>query len=156
MVENSINIVIETSQSRETMTSIIHRDVNFFSYRDPIARRAAIEEVFHVGVVWFDFDGTIHRGHDGLLARSSLLLEQMPGTIHHTEGAPSICQNMVTQRWYAVREGDPNASSQAALVQGCDVAVVEGKKIKVLWSCVDRFDEQALPGLGKGPSQPIL
>ncbi|KAK2687519.1 hypothetical protein QWA68_013364 [Fusarium oxysporum] len=71
----SINISVGSHETKEAMVSLIQRDINFFSYTNPEERLAAIKEIFAPDIVWFDFDGSTHHGHDGLLIRSSILLD---------------------------------------------------------------------------------
>ncbi|KAF4952502.1 hypothetical protein FGADI_6737 [Fusarium gaditjirri] len=149
MSSNSINIPVGSYETKEIMVSLIQRDINFFSYTDPEERLAAIKEIFAPDIVWFDFDGSIHHGHDGLLKRSSSLLGQLKGYSHRARGEASVCQNMATARWEVVPEGSEEDHNQIPVIQGGDVLVVEDKKIKILWSYVDRYDEVLLPNLGQ-------
>ncbi|KAF5005693.1 hypothetical protein FDECE_7892 [Fusarium decemcellulare] len=149
MAKNAINVSIGNYESKEVMISLIQRDINFFSYTDPEARLAAIQEIFAPDIVWFDFDGTTHHGHDGLLKRSSFLLDQLNGFTHRAKGGTSVCQNMATARWEVVPEGTENDEHQIPVIQGGDVLVVEDGKIKILWSYVDKYDEVLLPDLGR-------
>lgn len=148
MSTQTANISLGPLESKEMMLSLIHRDVAFFTYPDPKTRLAAIQEIFAPDVIWFDFDGTKHFGHNGLLDRSSLLLGQLSGTVHRAEGEASVCQNMATQRWQVVREGAGSDIDQAPLIRGGDVVVVQNQKIKLLWSWVDSFDKGMFPDLG--------
>ncbi|KAF2173273.1 hypothetical protein M409DRAFT_17216 [Zasmidium cellare ATCC 36951] len=74
MPDRTITIGGLMRQSRESMESLIERDINFFSYSDPKARLAAIKEIFAPGIIWSDFDGSTHYGQDGVLDRSCVLL----------------------------------------------------------------------------------
>lgn len=148
MSTQTVSILLGQTESKEMMLSLIHRDVAFFTYPDPQTRLAAIQEIFAPDVIWFDFDGTTHHGHDGLLARSSLLLGQLSGTIHRAEGEASVSQNMATQRWQVMRAGVGSDIEQAPLIRGGDVIVVQDQKIKLLWSWVDSFDKAMFPELG--------
>ncbi|KAF5723264.1 hypothetical protein FMUND_2009 [Fusarium mundagurra] len=149
MSNNPINIPVGDYETKEVMVSLIQRDINFFSYADPEERLAAIKEIFAPDIVWFDFDGSTHHGHDGLLKRSSSLLDQLKGYSHRAKGGASVCQNMATARWEVVPEGTEEDHDQIPVIQGGDVLVVEDKKIKILWSYVDRYDEVLLQGLGQ-------
>ncbi|KAG5803606.1 hypothetical protein H9Q74_010153 [Fusarium xylarioides] len=149
MSNNLINISVGSHETKEVMVSLIQRDINFFSYTDPEERLAAIKEIFAPGIVWFDFDGSTHHGHDGLLKRSSRLLNQLKGYSHRAKGGASVCQNMATARWEVVPEGSEEDHDQIPVIQGGDVLVVEDKKIKILWSYVDRYDEVLLHNLGQ-------
>ncbi|RSL50754.1 hypothetical protein CEP53_008683 [Fusarium sp. AF-6] len=150
MSNNVISVSVENYDSKEVMISLIQRDINFFSYTDPEARLAAIREIFSPGIVWFDFDGTTHHGHDGLLKRSTFLLERLNGFTHRAKGGASVCQNMATGRWEVVPEGTEDDQDQIPVIQGGDVLVVENGKVKILWSYVDKLDEGLIPRLGCG------
>lgn len=148
MSDNFISVSVGNHESKEVMVSLIQRDINFFSYTDPEARLAAIREIFAPDVVWFDFDGTTHHGHDGLLKRSSFLLERLNGFSHRAKGGASVCQNMATGRWEVVPEGTEDDQDQIPVIQGGDVLVVEDRKNKILWSYVDKLDEVLVSQLG--------
>ncbi|RKK20669.1 hypothetical protein BFJ66_g11548 [Fusarium oxysporum f. sp. cepae] len=145
----SINISVGSHETKEAMVSLIQRDINFFSYTNPEERLAAIKEIFAPDIVWFDFDGSTHHGHDGLLIRSSILLDQLKGYSHRANGGASVCQNMATARWEVVPEGSEADYEPIPAIQGGDVLVVEDGKIKILWSYVDRYDEVLFPHLGQ-------
>ncbi|KAH7244507.1 uncharacterized protein BKA55DRAFT_515940 [Fusarium redolens] len=149
MSNKVINISVGSFETKEIMVSLIQRDINFFSYTDPEERLAAIKEIFASDIVWFDFDGSTHHGHDGLLKRSSVLLDQLKGYSHRAKGGASVCQNMATARWEVVSEGSEKDHNKIPVIQGGDVLVVEDKRIKILWSYVDRYDEVLLPHLGQ-------
>ncbi|KAF5558899.1 hypothetical protein FPHYL_7240 [Fusarium phyllophilum] len=149
MSNNSINIPVGSYETKEIMVSLAQHDINFFSYTDPEERLAAIKEIFAPGIVWFDFDGSTHHGHDGLLKRSSSLLNQLKGYSHRAKGAASVCQNMATARWEVVPEDCEEDYDQIPVIQGGDVVVVKDEKIKILWSYIDRYDEVLLHYLGQ-------
>ncbi|KAL4725774.1 hypothetical protein ACLX1H_006448 [Fusarium chlamydosporum] len=130
----SINISVGSHETKEAMVSLIQRDINFFSYTNPEERLTAIKEIFAPDIVWFDFDGSTHHGHDGLLIRSSILLDQLKGYSHRANGGASVCQNMATARWEVVPEGSEADYEQIPVIQGGDVLVVEDGTIKILWS----------------------
>ncbi|KAI8676099.1 hypothetical protein LRP88_11584 [Fusarium phalaenopsidis] len=148
MSSNIISVSVGNCESKEVMVSLVQRDINFFSYTDPEARLAAIREIFAPDIVWFDFDGTTHHGHDGLLKRSSFLLERLNGFAHRAKDGASVCQNMATGRWEVVPEGTEDDQDQIPVIQGGDVLVVDNRKIKILWSYVDKLDEVLLSRLG--------
>ncbi|KAM0549453.1 hypothetical protein ACHAPJ_009439 [Fusarium lateritium] len=147
MSSNIITISVGKYESKEVMVSLIQRDINFFSYTDPEERLAAIKDIFASDITWFDFDGSTHHGHEGLLKRSSFLLDQLKGYSHRANGDASVCHNMATARWEVVPEGSENDHEQIPVIQGGDVLIVEDKKIKALWSYVDKYDEALLPNL---------
>lgn len=146
----SINVSLDTTEKRETMVSIIQRDINFLSFPDPTERLAAIQDIFSPDITWFGFDGSTHHGHKPVLERSELLVGQLKGYSHRPAGLPSVCQNMVTCKWEVVPEGTEEDFSQRPVIEGGDVLIVEEGKAKLLWTYVDRFDEMLLPNLGKG------
>jgi hypothetical protein len=131
------------------MLSLMYRDINFFSHPTPEARLAAIQDIFRPDITWFDFDGSTLHGHDGVFSRSSLLVKQLAGFTHRPVGEPSVCQNMVTQRWEVIPDGTENDHEQVPAISGGDVLVVENQKIKVLWSYIDNYNKVLLPNLGK-------
>ncbi|KFA80155.1 hypothetical protein S40288_08425 [Stachybotrys chartarum IBT 40288] len=149
MSKATASISFGSSESKETMVLLMERDINFFSHPTPEARFAAIKEIFAPDITWLDFDGAIQYGHDGVFERSSLLVGQLAGYSHRAKGEPAVCQNMVTGRWEVVPEGTEENHDQVPVIEGRDVLVVEDGKIKILWSCVDRYDKGLLPNLGK-------
>ncbi|WAO87459.1 Hypothetical protein NCS54_00476800 [Fusarium falciforme] len=85
MSNSIISVSVGNHESKEVMVSLIQRDINFFPYTDPEARLAAVREIFAPDVVQFDFDGTTHHSHDGLLEHPSFLLDAEP-----LEGGASV------------------------------------------------------------------
>lgn len=98
MSNSIISVLVGNYESKEVMASLIQRDINLFPYTDPEARLAAVREIFAPDVVQFDFDGTTHHSHDGLLERPSFLLERLSGFAHRVEGGAGVCQNMAKGR----------------------------------------------------------
>lgn len=114
-------------------------------------RLQVVKDSFHPDIVWFDFDGSIMRGHRALFDRAELLLGQLPvGSVHRLRGQPSMSQNVVTQKWDAVPAGTDNDFDQVPMIEGRDIVLIDDHQIKILWTCVDYIDEDKLgSGIGK-------
>ncbi|KAM0326964.1 hypothetical protein ACHAQA_006085 [Verticillium albo-atrum] len=139
---HTISVSIEDPPPRDKMVSLIQREINFLSYANPQSRLLAIQTLFHPDAVWFDYDGSVHFGHDGVLARSTIILSELNGTTHRSVDDAKVCQNMATQRWGVVPDG---TTGQSPSLLGGDVVVVEGQRIKVLWSYLDNFQPPIRP-----------
>jgi hypothetical protein len=66
-----------------------------------------------------------------LNARASELQTQSPGFKFCADGIMSVSQNMGILRWYYGPEDKPD------IVRGTDVIIVEGGKVKALWTAID-------------------
>ncbi|KAM0270224.1 hypothetical protein ACHAQH_009524 [Verticillium albo-atrum] len=113
--------------------------ITFLTIYNAQARLAAIEPIFASDAIWFDSDGSAHHGHDGKLAHSTIIMSQQDGTVQRPTEDVKVCQKMATSRWQVVPEGTDDDPAQAASQLGGNVIVVEGGKIKVLWSYLENF-----------------
>ncbi|KAG7124679.1 hypothetical protein HYQ44_001864 [Verticillium longisporum] len=140
-----IAISLTSPPARDTMFTLTTRSITFLSINNPQVRLKAIETIFAPDAVWFDSDGSAHHGHDGVLAHSTIVMNQQDGTVHSPAEDIKVCQNMATSRWKVVPEGTEGNPGQAPSQLGGNVIVVEGAKIKVLWSYLDNFQPPLRP-----------
>lgn len=62
---------------------------------------------------------------------ASELQTQSPGFKFRADGIMSVSQNMGILRWYYGPEDKPD------MVRGTDIIIVEGGKVKALWTSID-------------------
>ncbi|KAG7121456.1 hypothetical protein HYQ46_010838 [Verticillium longisporum] len=101
------------------MFTLTTRSITFLSINNPQVRLKAIETIFAPDAQ----DGTVHSPAEDI----------------------KVCQNMATSRWKVVPEGTEGNPGQAPSQLGGNVIVVEGAKIKVLWSYLDNFQPPLRP-----------
>jgi hypothetical protein len=106
-----------------------------FDERDASKRATAVQDTYVEDVIWYEADDTI-QGRAALNARASELQTQSPGFKFRADGIMSVSQNVGVLRWYYGPEDNPN------LAQGTDVIIVEGGKIKALWTANDSAPEK--------------
>jgi len=107
-----------------------------FGERDDPTRKAAIEETYTSNVVWYETDGAVLNGHDALDKKAAELLASSPGFIFSVDGDKIVTQNLGALGW---KFGPPEAPD---LVKGTDFIIVEGGKIKALWTAITKVPEQ--------------
>lgn len=142
MATDSLPIrLLQDEEPEVTLITLLHRALDLCSIQNDESRAAVIECDFAKDVVWFDSDGTISKGHESMIARSSEIVKHRPERTYRLIGEPSFCQNLVTQAWECVPQGTEGNTRQRPIMRGRDVLIVENHKIKVLWSCVEEAYE---------------
>jgi hypothetical protein len=128
----SVSITRSPAEDAETIRQLLVANLfQVFGERDETLRTKAVASTYHEGVLWHEPDRIIN-GLEELDRRAGEILAETPGFKFSTDGEAIISQNMGIQSWNFGPEADP------ALVKGTDVIVVEGGKIKVLWTAVTK------------------
>jgi len=90
-------------------------------------RTTAVQDTYAEDIIWYESDNII-QGRAVLNARASEL---------QTQSIMSVSQNNIgVLRWYYGPEDKPD------MVRGTDVIIVEGGKIKALWTSIDNAPEK--------------
>lgn len=127
----SLNISTSPSEQESTVRALLFANLlGVFEERDPSKRATAIEDTYAEDVIWFEPDAVIH-GRAALNARASELQTQSTGFHFSADGVVSVCQNVGVLRFCFGPEDKPD------LLRGTDVIIVEGGKVKALWTCID-------------------
>ena len=127
----SLKISTTPSEEESTIRALLSANLfRVFDERDTSKRATAIQDTYAEDVIWYEPDGII-QGRAALNARASELQTQSPGFKFRADGIMSVSQNMGVLRWYYGPEDKPD------MVRGTDVIIVEGGRVKVLWTAVD-------------------
>ena len=110
--------------------------LSVFGERDDAARKAAIEQTYTGNVIWYETDGAVLNGHEALDKRAAELLASSPGFVFAVDGDKLVAQNLGALNW---KFGPPEVPD---LVKGTDFIIVEGGKIKALWTAITKFPDQ--------------
>lgn len=133
-MKSTISIQLQPSEPMQTIMSLLY--VSFttvFNNRDEESRNAAIRTIYADDVVWYGFQGTVDQGIGAFTRRVADVVYHKGAGVLKPRGVPHICHNMGTLMWMGGPPGHENA------VEGGDVVIVEGGKIKVMWTYVDKF-----------------
>lgn len=128
----SITLTRSPSEDPETIRRLLHANLFLvFAERSVAARTAAIADIYHDEILWHEPDRLVH-GKEDLNTRAGDILADAPGFEFTVDGDYVVSQNMGILRW----NFGPN--TQRDLVKGTDVILVEGGKVKVLWTAVTK------------------
>ena len=132
----SLKISTSPSEDESVIRELLHANLlGVFDEHDESKRTTAVKNTYTEDIVWFETDRTVN-GREALNARAAELQAQFPGFKFHADGIKSVSQNMGVLRWNYGPEDKPD------LVRGTDVIIVEGGKIKVLWTTLDNSPEK--------------
>jgi hypothetical protein len=127
----SLKISTTPSEEESTIRALLSANLfRVFDERDASKRAMAIQDTYAEDITWYEPDRII-QGRAALDARASELQTQSPGFKFRADGIMSVSKNMGVLRWYYGLEDKPDT------VRGTDVIIVEGGKIKVLWTSID-------------------
>ena len=140
---------VETAQAeldkrRNTMSSTVStlllRNLHgVFGEIDPVRRRAAIDEIFHEGAVFYDPKGGIYRGRDEIDRIAGVIKATHPDFQYQPISPPEEMGDGGRVRWVSGSPGKPPAYA------GTDFIIVRDGKIAAVYLF---FDE--LPPLPEG------
>jgi hypothetical protein len=132
----SLEITTTPSEDESRIRALLFANlIKVFDERDESKRAAAILDTYTEDIVWYEPD-TLIRGREALNARAVEVQTNTPGFKFSANGIMSVSQNMGTLRWYYGPDDKPD------LVQGTDVIIVEGGRIKALWTTLDKAPEK--------------
>src|ERR1700753_4413482 len=125
----SLNISTTPSEEESTIRALLSANLfGVFGERDATKRATAVDDTYAEDIIWYEgSEGTI-KGSAALNARAAELLAESPGFKFNADGIASVSQNLGVLRWKFGPEDKPD------LVRGTDVIIVEGGKIKALWT----------------------
>ncbi len=127
----SLNISTSPSEEESTVRSLLFANLlRVFNERNPSRRAAAIQDTYIEDVIWYEPNAVMH-GRAAINTRASELLAQSPGFNFSADGITSVSQNVGVLRFCFGPEEKPD------LVRGTDIIIVEGSKVKALWTCID-------------------
>lgn len=133
----SLKLSTTPSEEESTVRELLSANLfKVFDERDASKRATAVQNTYAKDIIWYEPDRII-QGLAALDARASELQIQTPGFKFRADGIMSVCQNMGVLRWCYGPEDKPDA------VQGTDVIIVEGGKVKALWTSIDNSSEKA-------------
>jgi hypothetical protein len=101
-----------------------------FGGRDPVARRAAIEELYDPGVRFADPEGE-GVGHDAIDAAAQAVLDRFPD-FHFTPSAPPRAVGDLGRLAWEMRTTD-----DVVTVRGMDIALIAACRITRFWVFVE-------------------
>ncbi|KAI9865352.1 MAG: hypothetical protein M1813_002241 [Trichoglossum hirsutum] len=128
----SFEISTAPSEDESTIRALLSANLfNVFDERDASKRSAAVQDTYADGIIWYESPDNIIQGRAALNARASELQTESPGFKFRADGIMSVRQNVGVLRWYYGPEDKPD------MVRGTDVIIVEGGKIKALWTTID-------------------
>ena len=132
----SLKISITPSEEESTIRALLSANLfGVFDERDASKRATAVDDTYAEDIIWYEPDGVI-QGRAALNARASELQTQSPGFKFRADGIMSVSQNMGVLRWYFGPEDKPD------MIRGTDVIIVEGGKVKALWTSIDNAPEK--------------
>jgi hypothetical protein len=132
----SFKISTTPSEEESTIRALLHANLfEVFDERDASKRSKAVEDTYVEDIVWYEPDGVI-QGRAALDARASELQAQLPGFKFRADGIMSVSQNVGVLRWCYGPEDNPD------MLRGTDVMIVEGGKVKALWTTADKAPER--------------
>ena len=132
----SLKISITPSEEASTIRALLFANLlKVFDERDASKRAATVEDTYTEDVIWYEPDRVI-QGRAALNARASELQTQFPGFNFRADGIMSVSQNVGVLRWHFGPEDKPD------MLRGTDVMIVEGGKVKALWTTADKAPER--------------
>ncbi|MCJ1385155.1 hypothetical protein MMC17_008276 [Xylographa soralifera] len=99
--------------------------------RDPISRRATMDDIYHEDVVVYESDDKILHGRDEVDKHIQKLLGDREGWEFQTKGKTKLCHDLVYVAWGFGPEG------ALPVLTGADHFFVSEGKIKKLYVVVD-------------------
>lgn len=128
----SVSVTTSPSETADVVKAALHANLfSVFDERDETARVKAVKETYDEDIIWYEPDRVI-KGHDALSARAAEIQNEAPGFKFQADGDMVITQNMGMLHWKFGPDETPD------LVQGADVIIVEGGKVKLLWTAVTK------------------
>jgi hypothetical protein len=110
-----------------TVSTLLLRNLNdVFGEMDPVRRRAAVDEIFHVDAVFYDPNGGTYRGRDAIDRIAGVIKAQHPDFRYQPLDAPEVSGNGGRVRWVSGSPGKPPAYG------GTDFIVAREDKIAVV------------------------
>jgi len=127
----SLKISTTPSEEESTIQALLSANLfRVFDERDASKRATVVDDTYAEDIIWYEPDAVI-QGRAALNARASEMQTQSPGFKFRADGIMSVSQNMGVLRWYYGPEDQPD------MVRGSDVIIVEGGKVKALWTSID-------------------
>lgn len=132
----SLKISTIPSEDESTIRALLSANLfRVFDERDASKRATAVQDTYTNDIIWYESDN-ISQGREALNSRASELQTRMPGFKFYADGIMSVTQNVGVLRWHYGPEGKPDT------VRGTDVIIVEGGKIKALWTTIDNAPKE--------------
>jgi hypothetical protein len=132
----SISITRSPMEDLDIIRRLLNANLfDVFGQRDPAARTAAIAKIHQADVVWYEPDRVLS-GNEAIDIRAGEILAEAPGCQFSVDGEAVVTQNLGVLNWNFGPPADPD------MVKGTDIIVVEGGKIKVLWTAVTKIPKQ--------------
>jgi hypothetical protein len=131
-----LKISTTPSEEESTIRALLAANLfGVFDERDASKRATAVSDTYVEDIIWYEPNGVI-QGRAALNARASELQTQSPGFKFRADGIMSVSQNIGVLRWYFGPEDKPD------MIRGTDVIIVEGGKVKALWTTFDNAPEK--------------
>jgi hypothetical protein len=131
-----LKISTTPSEEESTIRALLSANLlGVFDERDASKRATAVDDTYAEDIIWYAPDGII-QGRAALNARASELQTQSPGFKFRADGIMSVSQNVGVLRWHFGPEDKPD------MIRGTDVIIVEGGKVKALWTTFDNAPEK--------------
>lgn len=120
-----------TDIGTEAIPELMRRNLlEVFGGRDPVARRAAIEELYDPAVIFADPEGS-GVGHDAIDAAAQAVLDRFPD-FHFAPAAPPTAVGDLGRLAWEMRTSD-----DVVTVRGMDVALVAAGRITRFWVFIE-------------------
>lgn len=120
-----------TDIGTEAIPELMRRNLlEVFGGRDPVARRAAIEELYDPAVIFADPEGS-GVGHDAIDAAAQAVLDRFPD-FHFAPAAPPTAVGDLGRLAWEMRTPD-----DVVTVRGMDLALVAAGRITRFWVFVE-------------------
>ena len=128
----SFTVSTSPSEDAQTIRNLLQANLlAVFNERDATARLAAIKTTYTDDIVWYE-DDRVNVGHAVLDARAAELLAESPEFVFQPDGSEVVARNLGVLNWQFGPTGTPD------LIKGTDVILVEGGKVKALWTAVTK------------------
>ncbi|KAI9774449.1 MAG: hypothetical protein M1839_001732 [Geoglossum umbratile] len=133
----SLKISTAPSEDEFTIRALLSVNLfNVFNERDESKRSATVQTAYADDIIWYESPDNIIQGRVALNDRASELQTKYPDFKFSTDGITSVSHNIGVLRWHYGPEDKPD------LIGGTDVIIVEGGKIKALWTTLDSVPEK--------------
>jgi hypothetical protein len=124
------------SEDPERIRTLLHANLLLvFNERNEATRKAAIATTYVEDIIWHEPD-RVNIGYDAMNQRAEEILTEAPGFGFQMDSEMVVSQNVGVLNWKFGPKGTPD------LIKGIDVIVVEGGKVKALWTAVTKVPEQ--------------
>lgn len=128
----SFTVSTSPSEDATTIRTLATAHVlQVFNERDEEARTAAIQHTYTEGIIWYELDDLVV-GQAALNKRAAELFGKRPDFGFQILGDIVVAQNLGMLKW---TWGPPEAPD---LMEGVDVILVEGGKVKALWTALTK------------------